>query len=64
MELFQFYFGFWEAKTIIFNISSGFFAVFKTSRPKMRPNLAKMTKIPIFVNIDVNERVRYAIHMY
>ena len=30
----------------------------------MNPNLAKMTKIPIFANIDVNERVRYDIHMY
>ena len=64
MEIFQICFGFWEAKTTLFHISSGFFAIFKTSYLKMRPNLTKMTKIPIFANIDVNERERYDIHMY
>ena len=30
----------------------------------MKPILAKMTKIAIFANIDVNERVSHDIHMY
>ena len=64
MEIFQICFDFWEAKTILFNIPSGLFVIFKTSLIKMKSNLGKITKIPIFANIEVNGRVSYDIHMY
>ena len=47
MSIFNSVFGFYEAITIVFNISSGFFAISTPSPLKMGSNLGNISKIAI-----------------